>query len=209
MVNIMSALSSSFTILFLFWTITRLGIRWIGKDFETIEGSQKWIVLMASAVGALAYTYSDSFWFSAVEGEVYAMSSFFTAVVFWAILKWDEEDNYNPKSALRWIVLIVFLVGVSIGVHLLNLLVIPAIGYMIYFKKYKFSNKSFVIAGVVSILILGGIQNIIIPKIVKFVSDFEVFFTNKWGMPFNTGTIVFFVLIIASIVLYILSSIDK
>lgn len=209
MVNIMSALSSSFTILFLFWTITRLGLRWIGKDFETIGGTQKWIVLMASAVGALAYTYSDSFWFSAVEGEVYAMSSFFTAVVFWAILKWDEEDNLNPKSALRWIVLIVFLVGVSIGVHLLNLLVIPAIGYMIYFKKYKFSNKSFVIAGIVSVLILGGIQNIIIPKIVKFVSDFEVFFTNKWGMPFNTGTVVFFLLVIASIVLYIKYSIDK
>ncbi|MCX8080897.1 MAG: DUF2723 domain-containing protein [Bacteroidia bacterium] len=207
MVNIMSALCSSFTILFLFWTITRLALKWLGTNFDNISSPQRWLVLMSSAVGALAYTYSDSFWFSAVEGEVYAMSSFFTAVVFWAILKWDEEDDQDPASALRWIVFIVFLIGVSIGVHLLNLLVIPAIGYVIYFKKYKFSNKGFVIAGVVSILILGGIQNIIIPKIVKFVSDYEVFFTNKWGLPFNTGTVVFFLLIIASITLYILYTI--
>jgi hypothetical protein len=106
MVNIMSALSSSFTILFLFWTITRLGIKVYGKKVTDLAKPQQWAVLGAGIVGALAYTFSDSFWFSAVEGEVYAMSALFTAIVFWAILKWDEEDSVNPTSALRWLVLI-------------------------------------------------------------------------------------------------------
>ena len=116
MVNIMSALSSSFTILFLFWTITRLGIKVYAKKVADLAKPQQWAILGAGIVGALAYTFSDSFWFSAVEGEVYAMSAFFTAVVFWAILKWDEEDSVNPTSALRWLILISYLVGLSIGV---------------------------------------------------------------------------------------------
>jgi hypothetical protein len=135
MVNVMSALSSSFSILFLFWTITRLGIKVYGKNVSELSKPKQWAILGAGAVGGLAYTFSDSFWFSAVEGEVYAMSALFTAMVFWAILKWDEEDSVNPTSALRWLILISYLIGLSIGVHLLNLLVIPAIGFIIYFKK--------------------------------------------------------------------------
>jgi len=209
MINIMSALSSSFTILFLFWTITRLGIRAIGTKVSELTNGQQWAILWAGIIGGLAYTFSDSFWFSAVEGEVYAMSSFFTAIVFWAILKWDEEDTTNPIGALRWLVLIAYLVGLSIGVHLLNLLVIPAIGFVIYFKKYKFSWKGFFIAGISSVLVLGLVQNLIIPKIVKFVSDYEVFFTNKMHMGYNSGTIVFFILLFASITFLTLYTVTK
>ena len=209
MVNIMSALSSSFTILFLFWTITRLGIKVYGKKVVDLAKPQQWAVLGAGIVGALAYTFSDSFWFSAVEGEVYAMSALFTAIVFWAILKWDEEDSVNPTSALRWLVLISYLIGISIGVHLLNLLVIPAIGFVIYFKKYTFSWKGFFIAGISSVLVLGFVQNLIIPKVVKFVSDYEVFFTNKMSLGFSTGTIFFFLLLIVSLTFLILYTLNK
>lgn len=203
MINVLSALASSFTILFLFWSITRLATRVYGKTAADLSSAQQMAVLGAGVIGGLAYTFSDSFWFSAVEGEVYALSSFFTALVFWAILKWDEEDSVNDKSALRWIVFISYMVGLSIGVHLLNLLVIPAIGYVIYFKKYKFSWKGFFIAGFASVGVLGLVQNIIIPKVVKFVSDYEVFFTNKLGMGFNTGTLIFFVLLITALTAFI------
>ncbi|MBX3163214.1 MAG: DUF2723 domain-containing protein [Bacteroidetes bacterium] len=209
MINIMSALSSSFSILFLFWTITRLGIKVYGKKTEDLSKPQQWAVLGAGIIGGLAYTFSDSFWFSAVEGEVYAMSSFFTAVVFWAILKWDEEDSVDPTSALRWLVLIAYLVGLSIGVHLLNLLVIPAIGFIIYFKKYTFTWKSFFIAGFISVVVLGFVQSMLVPKFVKFLSDYEVFFTNKFHLPFSTGTIIFFLLLIVTLVYFILYTTNK
>ncbi|MEO6305770.1 MAG: DUF2723 domain-containing protein [Bacteroidia bacterium] len=209
MVNIMSALSSSFTILFLFWTITRLGIKVYAKKVVDLAKPQQWAILGAGIVGGLAYTFSDSFWFSAVEGEVYAMSALFTAIVFWAILKWDEEDSVNPTSALRWLVLISYLVGLSIGVHLLNLLVIPAIGFVIYFKKYEFTWKGFFVAGISSVLLLGFIQNLIIPKLVKFVSDYEVFFTNKMSLGYSTGTLFFFLLLVVSLTFFILYTINK
>jgi tetratricopeptide (TPR) repeat protein len=209
MVNIMSALSSSFTILFLFWTITRLGIKVYGNSVATMPKTQQWAILAAGAIGGLAFTFSDSFWFSAVEGEVYAMSSFFTAIVFWAILKWDEEDSVNPTGALRWLVLICYLIGLSIGVHLLNLLVIPAIGFIIYFKKYKFTWRGFFTAGIVSVLILGFVQNLIIPKVVKFVSDYEVFFTNKMNLGYSTGTIIFFLLLLISLCSFIYYTVTK
>ncbi len=209
MINVASALSSSFTILFLFWTISRLGIRVFGNKVASLSQAQLWAVLGASAIGALAYTFSDSFWFSAVEGEVYAMSSLFTAIVFWAILKWDEEDSVNTTSALRWLVLISYLIGISIGVHLLNLLVIPAIGFIIYFKKYKFTWKGFFIAGISSVLLLGFVQNLIIPKIVKFIADYEIFFTNKLHFGYSTGTILFFILLILSLTAFILYTINK
>jgi tetratricopeptide (TPR) repeat protein len=210
MINIMSALCSSFTILFLFWTITRLAVRiLVGNDKHNLSQAQQWAVLGSGAVGALAYTFSDSFWFSAVEGEVYAMSSFFTAIVFWAILKWDEEDSVNPTSAMRWLVLIAYLMGLSIGVHLLNLLVIPAICFIYYYKKYKFEWKTFIITGLISLLLLGGIQNIMIPKIVKFAADYEIFFVNKLGMGFNIGSIVYFLLLGLSIVFLILYTVNK
>ena len=198
MINIMSCLCSSFTILFLFWTISMLAQKIWMKDGESASDNSKLAVLAASAIGALAFTFTDSFWFNAVEGEVYAMSSLMTAITFWAILKWEkvsEEPNHY-----RWIILIAYLVGLSIGVHLLNLLVIPAIVYVVYFKKYEFSWKGFIWAGVISILITGLIYVILIPAIVSFAGKFELFFVNSLGMPFNFGTIFYFVFIIALIV---------
>lgn len=209
MINIMSALCSSFTILFLFWSITRLALKSVIKKGEEFTQAKQWAVLGAGAVGALAYTFSDSFWFSAVEGEVYAMSSFFTALVFWAILKWDEEDNTNSASAMRWIVLIAYLMGLSIGVHLLNLLVIPAICFVYYFKKYPFTWKSFFITGIISLLLLGGIQNIMIPKIVKFAADFEILFVNKFHMGFNIGSMFYFVLLFFTITMLIAFTVNR
>ena len=189
MINVMSCLCSSFTILFLFWTISMLVQKLKLSDFA---------VLAASAVGALSYTFTDSFWFNAVEGEVYAMSSLLTAITFWAILKWEkvsEEPNHY-----RWLILIAYIIGLSIGVHLLNLLTIPAIVYIVYFKKYSFSWKGFIWSGVIAIALTGFIQVILIPAIVSLAGDFELFFVNTIGAPFNFGTIFYFVLIIALIV---------
>ncbi len=196
MINIMSAFSSSFTILFLFWTITRLAKKLVSNP----ESKEAMFPIMAAGiVGALAYTFTDSFWFSAVEGEVYAMSSLFTAIVFWAILKWEEvaDNNYS----YRWLILIAFLMGLSIGVHLLNLLAIPAITYVIYFKKFKQTDwKGFVIAGLLSLIILSFIMYFIIPITVKAAGAFELFFVNTIGLPFNSGSIIFFIALIALVV---------
>ena len=196
-INIMSALSSSFTILFLFWTITRLARKIIFIPNKQASEGEILSVLGSGIIGALAYTFSDSFWFSAVEGEVYAMSSLFTAMVFWAILKWEEESE--DPSSMRWIVLIAYLMGLSVGVHLLNLLVIPAICFIYYYKKYSFSWKGWFITGIVSVILLGGIQGGIIPGIVKLAADFELFFVNRAGTPFNYGTIIYFLLLLTFI----------
>ena len=134
MVNVMSALSSAFTILFLFWTITRLAKKMLAPEGTEMDKGKMWAILGSGVIGALAYTFSDSFWFSAVEGEVYAMSSLFTAAVFWAILKWEEEAD--EPSSMRWLVLISYLMGLSVGVHLLNLLVIPSI-YVLIAKQHQ------------------------------------------------------------------------
>ncbi|MDP2721663.1 MAG: DUF2723 domain-containing protein [Bacteroidales bacterium] len=199
MVNAMSALSSSFTILFLFWTITMLARKLMVANNETeMTNGQAWAVLGAGLVGSLAYTFSDSFWFSAVEGEVYAMSSFFTALVFWAILRWEEVADH--RTGYRWLLLISFVMGLSIGVHLLNLLAIPAIIYVFYYKRYKTSTKGFILTGIISLLILSVIMYIIIPGIVDLAGGFELFFVNTLGMPFNSGTIIYFLLIIGAIV---------
>ncbi len=143
-VNFMNAIASGFTILFLFWTITHFARKIVQTGQEVLTQSQTFITMAAGVVGALAYTFSDSFWYSAVEGEVYALSSFFTAIVFWAILKWEHEvdlesktDGHRFSRADRWIIFIFFMMGLSIGVHLLNLLTIPAIVLVYYFKRYK------------------------------------------------------------------------
>ena len=209
MINVMSALSTSFSILFLFWTITRLGIKAYRKKVGDMPKSQQWAILGAGTVGSLAATFSDTLWFSAVEGEVYAMATLFTAIVFWAILKWDEEDDVNPVGALRWLVLISFLIGISIGVHLLVLLTIPAMCFIIYFKKYKFTWKSFFIAGFISVFMLAFVQNLIIPKVVKFLSDYEVFFTNKMHLGYGSGTLVFFLLLGLSLTALIMYTVNK
>ena len=198
-VNAMSAISSGFTILFLFWTITLFGKKIVNITEDNIKDSKMWAVFASGIVGAMAYTFSDTFWYSAVEGEVYAMSSFFTAIVFWAILKWEEQAD-SPHS-LRWLILIAFLIGVSIGVHLLNLLAIPAIVYVYYFKKYpQTTTKGFILSGIISVVLLAVVLYGIIPGIVTLAGNFEVFFVNSIGMPFNSGTIIFFVLLIALIV---------
>jgi len=200
MINILSAMCSSFTILFLFWTISHISKRIITKNNKKdLKDSQVIAIMGSSFVGSMAYTFSDTFWFSAVEGEVYAMSSLFTALVFWAILKW--EDVANEKQANRWIILIAYLMGLSIGVHLLNLLAIPAIVFVYYFKKYKISKKGIAIAFSISILILGTIQYGIIPQIVNIASKFELLFVNVFGMPYNSG-IIFYVLVLFSLIIY-------
>ena len=149
-VNVLSAVCSGFTILFLFWGITLLGKHLLPDPKNpSLKDWKTWAVFAAGIVGSLAYCFSDTFWFSAVEGEVYAMSSFFTALVFWAILKWEEQSD--DPHALRWLILISLLVGVAIGVHLLNLLTVPAIFYVVYFKKWqKTTWKGFIVTGLLS-----------------------------------------------------------
>lgn len=197
MINAMSALSSSFTILFLFWSITMLAKKLVPFKGE-ISQSNMIAILGSGVVGALAFAFSDSFWFSAGEGEVYAMSSFFTAITFWAILRWERVAD--EKHADRWIILIAFLVGLSIGVHMLNLLAIPAIAFVYYFKKYKASTKGALLTFAISMVLLSIIMWIIIPGIVSLSTAFELFFVNSLGMPFNSGTIVYFLLLISLIV---------
>lgn len=192
MVNIMSALSSSFSILFLFWSITMLAEKAVKATGELTD-AKNYIIIGAGLVGALAYTFTDSFWFSAVEGEVYAMSSFFTAIVFWAILRWERVAN--EKRHLHWMLLIAYIIGLSIGVHLLNLLAIPAIAFIYYFKRYEVTPKGIISTGLISVLILFFIMNILIPGIVQVEAKTELLFTNTFGLPFNTGTIVFFLLL--------------
>ncbi|MCU0471862.1 MAG: MFS transporter [Bacteroidales bacterium] len=187
MVNAMSAIVSAFTILFLFWTITHLARKIVVKDESGFTQARIIAVMAAGIVGALAFTFSDSFWFSAVEGEVYATSSLFTATVFWAILKW--EDEADQEFADRWIILIAFLMGLSIGVHLLNLLTLPAIVLVYYFKKFNFSWKGFIYSIALSFIILALLMWGILPGIVKISSRFDLFFVNRLRLPQNSGMI--------------------
>lgn len=196
MINILSALMSAGTILFLFWTITILVKKIVAADGNVDAG--KLISIMGSGfVGALAYTFSDSFWFSAVEGEVYASSSFFTAIVFWAMFKW--ESVADEKHANRWIILIAYLMGLSIGIHLLNLLTIPALAFIYYFRKYKPSASGIIMTAVAGVAILGIIQYGIISTLVKIAAKFDLMFVNGMGMPFWSGFVIFFLLVIAAI----------
>ena len=193
-VNALSALASAFCILFLFWTIVALGRKMVQPDSVA-----KGIALLgAGAVGALAYTFSDTFWFSAVEGEVYASSSLFTAVVFWLILKWDERADEEGSD--KWLILIMYLVGLSIGVHLLNLLTIPALVLVYYFRRYEFSWKGAIYAFLVSVGILGAILYGIVPGVPTVAGWFELLFVNGFGCPFNTGLAVYIVLTIGLLV---------
>ena len=207
MVNMMSALLSALTILFLFWTISHLVRRLLIKqeDFRRAQtladlSWSKLIAIEASAmVGALIYTFSDTFWFSAVEGEVYAYSSAFTAVVFWLILKW--EDQADQPHADRWLVLIMYMTGLSIGVHLLNLLCLPAIVLVYYYRKFptddpKRDLKGSLIALFISVVILAAVLYGVVPGIVQVGGWFELFFVNMLGCPFNTGEIVYIFLLI-------------
>ena len=200
-VNLLSALSSGFTIMFLFWTITHFGRRLVQKGNEEIQGVQLFTIMAAGAIGGLAYTFSDSFWYSAVEGEVYALSSFFTAVVFWMILKWEHEDalagddDGKRTSAERWIVLIFFMMGLSIGVHLLNLLTLPAIVMVYYFRRYKPTWTGGIIAFLIGCAITGLVQKAVIQWSISGAGLFDRIFVNSFGLPFFSGFIFFFVLL--------------
>lgn len=198
MVNILSALMSAFTILFLFWTITALGRKILLRNGEPTT-DKIWAVIGAGFVGAMAYTFTDSFWFSAVEGEVYASSSFFTAIVFWAIFKWENAAD-EPHN-LRWLILIAYLMGLSIGVHLLNLLTIPALAFVYYFRKYKVTRNGIIYTAILGILILGFIQYGIIQEAISLAGSFDLLFVNTFGLPFGSGIVFYVLLIITGIIL--------
>lgn len=195
MVNAMSAICSALTIMFLFWTITHLGRRILEKRGESLTLASAISVWGAGVVGALAYTFSDTFWFSAVEAEVYAMSSLFTAAVFWAMLKWEEQAD--RPYANRWIVLIAFLMGLSIGVHLLNLLAIPALVFIYYYKRYEVTTKKSFVVLIISAVILAFILYGIIPWLPKLAAYVDLLFVNSLGLPFNSGAALFVAAILA------------
>jgi hypothetical protein len=204
----MNAIASGFTILFLFWSITHFARKLVKKDGMDYTKEQLITIMGAGAVGALAYTFSDSFWYSAVEGEVYALSSLFTAVVFWAILKWEHEvdtesktDGHRFSRADRWLIFIFYMMGLSIGVHLLNLLTIPAIVMLYYFKRYKVTRWGTVAAFVMGCVITGLVQVAIIQWSIKGAGDFDKFFVNSLGTPFFFGFGFYFLLLAALLIL--------
>ena len=202
-INMLSAFLSALTILFLFWTITLLAKRLIvGKNIDgsknEISLSQSIIILGSGLIGSLAYTFSDTFWFSAVEAEVYAYSSFLTAIVFWLILKWEEKADEEGSD--KYLILITYLMGLSIGVHLLNLLTIPAIVLVYYFRKYEASIKGTLIALVVSFAILGFVLYGLIPGFISLAGHVELFFVNKLGLPFNSGALFYCMLTVGVLV---------
>jgi hypothetical protein len=203
-VNIMSALASSFTILFLFWTITHFARKLVNPDVNTMTRNHINTIMGAGIVGALAYTFSDSFWYSAVEGEVYALSSFFTALVFWAMLKWEHQVDKDSRTdttdaahfnADRWIVFIFFMMGLSIGVHLLNLLTIPAIVMIYYFKRYEVTKWGTFWAFVIGCAITGIVQKFVIQSTIGLAGKFDILFVNSFNLPFFSGFAFFFLLL--------------
>ena len=215
-VNLMSALASGFSILFLFWSITHLARKIINRNAGSTQiansevlkngeysATTTFTIMAAGAIGALAYTFSDTFWYSAVEGEVYALSSFFTAIVFWAILKWEQavdndlaasiKGNFTPAD--RWILLTFLLIGLSIGVHILNLLTIPAVVMVYYFKKYKATLWGSIIAFVIGCTVTGIVQKALIQWTIKGAGAFDILFVNSFHLPFFTGFAFFFLLL--------------
>ena len=205
MLNALSGLASAATIMFLFWSITLMARKLIRLKTETYTPIQTWKILSAGIIGSLAYAFSDTFWFSAVEAEVYALSSLFTAVVFWAILKWESESEL--KYATRWLILIAYLMGLSIGVHLLNLLAIPAIVILFYFKKYTVTTKGIFIALTTAILFLASIMYLIIPGVLKIGIWFEFAFVNHLSLPYNSGLLFYLLLLFIGLILAIRYSI--
>jgi hypothetical protein len=202
-INTMSALASGFTILFLFWSITHFAKKIVQKDGTEMDNGKIIAVMSAGIVGALAYTFSDSFWYSAVEGEVYALSSFFTAIVFWAMLKWEQAVTDEQAEGIkghftkadRWIILIFYLMGLSIGVHLLNLLTIPAIVVIYYFKRYKATTWGTVGAFLLGCIITGVVQKAVIQWSISGAGNMDIMFVNDFGMPYFSGFAFFFVLL--------------
>ena len=193
-VNMMSVIGSAFTILFLFWSITLFGRKMMDTKAESLSDGQVWVLLGAGLIGALAYTFSDSFWFSAVEAEVYAMSSFFTAFVVWGILKWDAMDD--ESQANRWLILMFYMMGLSIGVHMLNLVTLPAVGLIYYFKKYKPTTWGIILTLGISGFLVVLISEILIPGLPSIAGRFELTFVNNFGMFFGSGALVFLLILV-------------
>ncbi|WP_303318682.1 DUF2723 domain-containing protein [Flavivirga abyssicola] len=195
--NMMSAVSSAFTILFMFWTITLLLKKLVGNN-KDLNKSQSMAILGSGLVGSLAFTFTDSFWFNAVETEVYAMATLIMAILFWLGLRWEQDMN-KPRGN-RWLILIAFVIGLSFGVHFMGLLTIPAIGLVYYFKNYKtITVQNFIIANVVSVAVLLFIFKLLAPNILKIFSVFEIFFVNTIGLPFNSGSIIAGIFLVAII----------
>ncbi len=197
-INSLSALTSALSILFLFWTITHFAKKLTNPNNDEPDANNIALIIGSGLVGALAYTFSDTFWFSAVEAEVYGTSSFFTAITFWAVLKW--ENVADKKHADRWLVLIAYLVGVSVCVHLLNLLTIPAIAMVYYFKRYEATYKGTIIAFILGCVVLAFVQFGVIQYIPRIASSFDIMFTNSFGTGFDVGAVTFIVLVIALLV---------
>ena len=206
-INMMSSIASAFTILFLFWSITLIGRKLLTFVNGVPSPYQTAALLGSGAIGALAYTFSDSFWFSAVEAEVYGMSSFFTAFVVWAMLKWERIED--PSRGNRWLILIAYMMGLSIGVHLLNLVTIPALGLIYLFKNHKGSRNgvlaTLAISGAIILIIMSGI----IPGLPSLAGSFEIFFVNNLGLPFGSGIIFFALLFLGGLIYGVLYSIKK
>ena len=198
MMNMMSAMSSAFTILFMFWTITLLLKKLVGHKND-MSKAKAIAILGSGVVGSLAFAFTDSFWFNAVETEVYAMATLIMAVLFWLGLRWEQDMN-KPRGN-RWLILISFIIGLSFGVHFMGLLTIPAIGLIYFFKNYKtVTIKNFIIANVVSVAILLFIFKLLAPNVLKIFSVFEIFFVNSIGLPFNSGSIIAGILLVVIIV---------
>ena len=198
-INFSSVLASAFSVVFLFWSITLFGRKLMKAKAEELNAGQIWTLMGAGLVGSLAYTFSESAWFSAVEAEVYAMSSFFTAFVVWAMLKWDAIENDESK-ANRWLLLIFYMMGLSIGVHLLNLVTIPALALIYYFKKYNPSQTGIIVTMVISLVIIFFINDITIVGLPSIAGSFELFFVNSLGLPFEWGAIFFTTVLIGALV---------
>ncbi|TXF79657.1 DUF2723 domain-containing protein [Chryseobacterium sp.] len=194
-INAMSALFSAFTILFLFWTITHLVRRLMNKEFEEVTFHQEVSILFAGLIGALAFTFSDTFWFSAVEGEVYSMATMFIALLVWLITKWENE--YHDADNERWIILIFFMIGLSVGVHMMCMLALPAVCFIYYARNYEFNWKSFIWANLITLVILAIVFKGIFPLIMTLFGKMEIFAVNGIGLPFHSGTVISFIILVA------------
>ncbi len=198
MMNALSAVCSGFAIMFLFWTITHL-VRKAYNHGNGLEPKNILPVIGSGMIGALAYTFSDTFWFSAVEGELYALSSLVTGLVFWGMLKWEEEADESYSG--RWIILIAFIMGLGLGIHRLNILVLPVLVFVFYFRKYEVSRKGVIYTLLISVVMLWLMVFVLIPGVPKVAGWFELLFVNLIGLPYNSGLILF-VILLASLLIF-------
>ena len=206
MINILSALCSAFAIMFLFWTITHL-VRKVFVKGKTLEAKQVPAIIGSGILGALAYTFSDTFWFSAVEGELYAVSSLVTALVFWGMLKWEEEADQAYSG--RWIILIAYIMGLGLGIHRLNLLVIPVLVFVFYFKKYEVSTWGVIKTFLVAIILLWLMVFVLMPGVPKVAGWFELLFVNIFGLPYNSGLLFYLMLLFGALAYFINYSLKR